>query len=980
MRSMSALRIRHRWSTAAIGALALVLGLLWATSGTAHAARADAGGTPKVIPALTDWKPADGSYRFGKESRILVPAHGDSLHATARTLAAELKARYGRSVSVVQSTAHPLPGDIVLTRDSDRTKELKQQGYAVEIGDTAHIVGAAGDGVFYGTRTLLQMLANGRTIPRGRAFDVPRYPERGITLGVPVIHMSMRWMERLFADMAYLKVNYVLLEAQVQSTDHPEAVRWGYYTKDQVRRLVSLADKYHIALIPEVNAPGHMDPYLFDHPELQLQDANGNRSPSRLDITDPKAFDFYTELIDEWSALFDNPYWMIGADEYLSSDQYANYPEIGEYAKEKFGADAVPQDAFVNFVNRVDTYVRGKGMTLRMWNDGIPTGNTVDLNSDIVVEHWRADKAKPSDLFAAGHKVMNSSSLLYYDYGRGWHRSFRTLWDNGWNPSQFVGETVDPDTPGLTGAKLSIWPIDAGAVTEQQLQDTLFMPLRFLAQRTWGQGDPFVGWDAFVQRAKDLGHPPGWHNADYQPVPDGTYTIRTASGPGGTVLTPTGSKAGSTLVTGDEPAKWRLRHTDDRYYRVISNESGLCLDMRRGRHWAGAPVEPGAQATVEKCDGRNTQKWEITHGSRGSGFDLTNAISELDLHTSAEGAVVQVPPDQAKPGGWRLKAEALVSIDIKARGRSLEPAQSNPVTVSLTNNADEPITDLTLALDAPDGWQVKARTNTTLSSVAPSDTVSATFGVTPAADADSATAYAVTANASYTAKHKRSVSASGAVHVDATTCADPSKPVDPDTEFDGDSLDGCRWVTILGPDMSALEVSDGSLRIRTQETDIAGPGTTISNVPLEDAPDGDWTAQLKMTAPLDQRYQLGGFMAYQDANNFVVFDVVADNPQGAPLDPRVELISEKAGDYGKGGWINSWNPPAGHDANWWLRLTKSGDTYSGAYSVDGTTWTQMPGTVTASLDDLKIGVLATGDSQRSPVTIAFDYFHIKQKG
>lgn len=120
-----------------------------------------------------------------------------------------------------------------------------------------------------------------------------------------------------------------------------------------------------------------MDPYLFDHPELQLKDANGNRSPSRLDITNPDAFRFYTELVDEWSALFDSPYWMVSADEYLSQDQYA---------KKKFVLDAVPQDAFVDFVNRVDKYVRDKGTKLRMWNDGIPTNTTVELNSDITVE------------------------------------------------------------------------------------------------------------------------------------------------------------------------------------------------------------------------------------------------------------------------------------------------------------------------------------------------------------------------------------------------------------------------------------------------------------------------------------------------------------------------------------------------------------------------------------------------------------------
>lgn len=54
-----------------------------------------------------------------------------------------------------------------------------------------------------------------------------------------------------------LLLNQLLLELKVRSDAHPEANTWGYYTKDEIRRLVALGDRYHVDIIPEINSPGH---------------------------------------------------------------------------------------------------------------------------------------------------------------------------------------------------------------------------------------------------------------------------------------------------------------------------------------------------------------------------------------------------------------------------------------------------------------------------------------------------------------------------------------------------------------------------------------------------------------------------------------------------------------------------------------------------------------------------------------------------
>ena len=50
-----------------------------------------------------------------------------------------------------------------------------------------------------------------------------------------------------------------------------------------------------------------------------------------------------------------------------------------------------------------------------------------------------------------------------------------------------------------------------------------------------------------------------------------------------------------------------------------------------------------------------------------------------------------------------------------------------------------------------------------------------------------------------------------------------------------------------------------------------------------------------MTAPLQDNWQLAGFMLYQDDDHYVKYDVVADNEPGETPLRRVELRYENGG-------------------------------------------------------------------------------------
>jgi PKD repeat protein len=197
-----------------------------------------------------------------------------------------------------------------------------------------------------------------------------------------------------------------------------------------------------------------------------------------------------------------------------------------------------------------------------------------------------------------------------------------------------------------------------------------------------------------------------------------------------------------------------------------------------------------------------------------------------------------------------------------------------------------------------------------------------------------------------------------------------------DDTFDGSAIDGCRWNRIVGYESDRVSVADGSLSIETFNADINGGNNgPIENLILQQPPEGDWTVETKMTAPLADNWQLAGLMLYSDDDHYVKYDIVADNNAGSARDLRVELRKEEGGPLSGTGQPDP-DPPASASNTWWLRLTKTGNTYTGAISADGVTWHQTAGSVTAALDDPGIGLMAIGPSQESPITVDFDHFRV----
>lgn len=500
-----------------VACLAVAL-IAWLTVPSVAPAAAQAAQRPQTIPALRLWYPTRGIWRLGTRARIVVRyADRRRLLQDARVLASDLGALLRRRISVTADRGvRARRGDVVLAL-SGLDHQLGAEGYSLSIEKTFAISGPSQEGVFYGGRTLLQLMHEGKPIPRGQARDWPRYPERGLMLDASRTVYPRAWIETEIKQLAYLKMNLLHLHLTddqrwgIESSTHPEIVGPHALAKQDIRDILRVAARYHVLVVPEIDMPGHMAALLAKHPnlELKVEGAGSSSAPSeyvtdKLDITNAAALAIFRQLLDEYLPLFPGRYWDMGDDEYMSPAQYPLYPQLAAYAISKYGPQASIADAIHGFINWVDAIVRTHHKTLRVWNDQLAGTSVVPVNPDVVVDWWINTSpfgdpvtVSPSTLLTEGHRVLNAGWFpTYYttDLGPIAGRSNMQQAYEDWEVNEFEGpestsdmmqppQVVSPNAPGVIGSTLSVWgPLPE---TISQTAAGIAPRLAVIAQKTW---------------------------------------------------------------------------------------------------------------------------------------------------------------------------------------------------------------------------------------------------------------------------------------------------------------------------------------------------------------------------------------------------------------------------------------------------------------------------------------------------------------
>ncbi|MFQ6330513.1 family 20 glycosylhydrolase [Nocardia sp. CWNU-33] len=466
---------------------------------------------PQAIPSLKSWVPGGSSFALGAHARVLYAQ--DALRDSATDLAEGLRAVTGNDI-VAQAGSVGESGDLVLRTGSVPAVPESPEAYRISVSETLELTGVDVAGAFYATRSALQLLRRGATLPGGVVTDWPEYRERGLMLDVGREYMPVDMLRAQIRRMGQLKLNVLHLHLsdrfgfRLGSDRHPEITAQEHYSKQELRDLIAYAAHYQVEIVPEVDFPGHMNGILAAHPELKLRSVNGVVSDAAIDIADPRSYDLMRDILEEFLPLFPGRYWHLGADEFLLDGlrvaSFEDYPQIGAYARATYGPQAQPVDAFLGLINWGAAIVREHGKRPRIWNDGLHTGEgTIAIDSDIVVDFWsRAGIAQlplpyfgiartAVDLIASGHEVHNAAFTPTY-FVTGGPASIgnvpASIAYELWDPAVFVdGSRLTPQqNAGNLGSGLFVWCDDPTVRTPAQIAVSITMPLRVMAQKTWG--------------------------------------------------------------------------------------------------------------------------------------------------------------------------------------------------------------------------------------------------------------------------------------------------------------------------------------------------------------------------------------------------------------------------------------------------------------------------------------------------------------
>ncbi|MFC0623155.1 family 20 glycosylhydrolase [Kribbella deserti] len=456
----------------------IVLGVLGSTLVFGGTVARAAGPLPSVLPAVRSWQPAvSGDFSWSSASRLVVDSGAAGLRPDADTFAEDLSYLNGSAPQVIVGPSNTaVPGDVVLRLDPTIPAD---EAYQVRIGPVTTITSRTAVGVYWGTRTMLQLIKRQPVLPAGVIDDSPQFRVRGFLLSIA--RMPVSWLDNFLRDMSYLKLNELTLNT-------------FNMTDADITAVEAIAKQRHVKLIGWSNAPKFRTGYIPEQYRLtQLSDGKTVRDPINLDVMNPEATSWAVSRLDEQARRFSSDTFNIGGDEYPRWDvrtdrvNTTNYPDLYRQAMAKYNEAGAVQDAFRAYMNQANAVVRDQGKTARMWSDDITPATKVTLDSNLELMHWYNYGLTPAQLAAQGHTLINSSdSYLYFNINSAQNPAER-IW-NEFDPGTFRGGLRLPGgsaDPALAGIQFCVWTV-GGVYDAGRLERDLSSRMRPVAQKGWG--------------------------------------------------------------------------------------------------------------------------------------------------------------------------------------------------------------------------------------------------------------------------------------------------------------------------------------------------------------------------------------------------------------------------------------------------------------------------------------------------------------
>ena len=481
---------------------------------TGSLTRAAVNPKPFVVPELKQWTGKDGNFTPGKDARIVCTSQNPELLRIARMFADDYQQMFGQTLSVAQGKA--TSGDFVLSLSAD--KKLGEEGYAIKITDRVAISAPTPTGLYWSTRTLLQLAEQNqeRSLPQGTIRDYPDYPLRGFMIDCGRKFIPMAYLQDLVKIMAYYKMNTLQVHLndngfkqyfehnwdktyaafRLESETYPGlTARDGSYSKKEFIDFQKQAASNFVEIIPEIDVPAHSLALTHYKPEIGSKEYGMDH----LDLFKPETYEFVDALFKEYLE-GDNPVF-VGKRVHIGTDEYSNAKKD---VVEKFRA----------FTDHYIRFVEGFGKQAVVWGAlSHAKGDTPVKSENVVMNAWYNGYADPATMIKDGYQLISiPDGLVYIVPKAGYYYDYlnEPYLYKEWTPAHIGKAVFDEKHPSILGGMFAIWNDHVGnGILVKDIHHRIFSPLQTLSVKMWTGAQTGIPYETFNEKRALLSEAPG---------------------------------------------------------------------------------------------------------------------------------------------------------------------------------------------------------------------------------------------------------------------------------------------------------------------------------------------------------------------------------------------------------------------------------------------------------------------------------------
>ena len=370
---------------------------------------------------------------------------------------------------VVLLRADSVEGKAVLSRNElTMDAAMDAEGYVLVIEPhVTSIVASSGAGVFYGVQTFKQLLpvaGEPRELPTGTVRDWPAMQYRGIDDDLsrgpfPTLEFQKHQI-RVFASFK-INIYSPYFEHTLLYPDQPLAAPPGSsLTPDEVADLVAYARQYHVTIVPDQEAFGHLHQVLkYDLYQDDAETPHGYVLAPGQAGSLPLIQGWFTQIAEE----FPSPFIHIGADETLDLGVGRTHDAV---QAKGYGA------VYVDFLKEIHDALAPLNRRLLFWGDvgDANAAAVANLPKDMIAVPWEYGASSGFDKYITPF-TKNGIETWVSPGDSNWNEVYPVERTALWNIQGFIR---DGQRLGATGALTTVWNDDGEGLFNMDWYGVLF--------------------------------------------------------------------------------------------------------------------------------------------------------------------------------------------------------------------------------------------------------------------------------------------------------------------------------------------------------------------------------------------------------------------------------------------------------------------------------------------------------------------------